>query len=199
MKKIAALLCSLAMVLCVAGNAGAIPVTFTDITTFTESGTDQEGDLDGSGGDYVNKLEGLLDYVSWTHHFVFDPPILEPAEANILSATLMISLLDDDQDSGCFTGEYAFGFAEDGAWDFGEVDTGDYSYNVALSALTDGAFSVRLVDLWGDFFITQSSLTVTYNAADAAPVPEPATVLLVGCGLIGLIGFGRKRFKNTKS
>ena len=28
---------------------------------------------------------------------------------------------------------------------------------------------------------------------EAAPVPEPSTILLVGTGLLGIIGFGRKR------
>lgn len=60
-----------------------------------------------------------------------------------------------------------------------------------------GQFSIELADVGYDSWFWQGPdgsadvyATVTLNTA---PVPEPSTILLIGTGLLGIIGFGRKR------
>lgn len=46
---------------------------------------------------------------------------------------------------------------------------------------------------WGTEFTSLPSNTITLSKSATAPVPEPATLMLVGTGLICLAGFGRKK------
>jgi hypothetical protein len=53
---------------------------------------------------------------------------------------------------------------------------------------------VTVVSLWGDFYIDKSILTIDY---DPVPTPEPATMLLMGLGLTGIIAAHRRKAKKA--
>ncbi len=179
MNKILVLLTGLVFI--VTGIASAAPITITDTTIFNSEGTIDSEDYDDHGWGDVNKLDGILDHVTWTHYFSFTPPAAE-----ILNGTLTLDLRDDAGKWDFW--EIGFGWTESGEWDFGEVDTGSYEYDINLSFLADGEFQVTLGSLFGDFYIDQSQLKVTYN-----PVPEPSTLLLIGLGILGLTGVSRRK------
>ena len=51
---------------------------------------------------------------------------------------------------------------------------------------------------WNDWTHERSDyINIDGIAEFSKPVPEPATMLLLGCGLIGLAGLGRKKFRRS--
>jgi len=76
------------------------------------------------------------------------------------------------------------------------ITTNSYSLD-SLIGLTDGLFSFTEYWLYEDAatFEYLNHFTVSSITAETAPIPEPATILLLGSGLAGLAWYGRKRKK----
>jgi len=84
---------------------------------------------------------------------------------------------------------------------------GIYSYDFALTSntfegnilgildiLMDGKINVTISSWCGDFMVASSTLAA-HGDDGTAPVPEPATMFLLGTGLVGLAGFSRRKLK----
>ncbi len=183
MKKISIVMVSLLLVLGLAGAAGAVPTTWTDtIDVF-------------SGQDYVK----IPPSATYTHDITDGANgfsgYLMGGDDIIWDYSLNIALFDD---GGRYDGyEIAFvnqpGIIGDGFYNFA-YNNNVFGWSLAglISLNAMGNLTVTISSWLGDFYLDASTL-VAHGDNGTAPVPEPATLILLGTGLLGIVGANRKR------
>jgi hypothetical protein len=167
------------------GTANAAPMTWTDNITLDPSQKLTWGQSLTFNHDITDGVDGFNGILMGGNDIITDYSIL-------------LSLHDD---GGLFDGwEIAWvdtpGVIADGFYNFtASSDTFGWSVAGIVDLNTAGMLDITVTSLLGDFYVDSSVLTANGENGCSAPVPEPATMLLFGTGLAGLIGAGRRQKK----
>lgn len=125
------------------------------------------------------------DSISWSFNIINDG--FDPETENITFAATALYFKDD-----CdlfFLEKARFDAGEDDSFSF-EVDSGLKSFKISsLTSLNDsGIIECMLTATKGDFIFCKAiSSAYSLGNGQSSPVPEPATMLLFGLGMIGLV------------
>ena len=136
-------------------------------------------DLLTAGGFSADDSEGIPELGDV--NFAWDSPINNPPQGNIIN---FIADLEARADMGG-SGKQGVDAGETAAFLF------DGDFNEVLAALNEGSLRIGL-HVQG---IEPTDGSDSYVNTPPAPVHEPAAMLLLGTGLIGLAGYGRRKTK----
>jgi hypothetical protein len=115
--------------------------------------------------------------------------------------TIPLVLLNLPGLSGSFALGTNFTMSQKDEWVHYKIDILDSNFEVTAAA-GGGTLQSRLSDIEGifiraDLLGNSFSETTCIDNVRVSPVPEPATMLLLGAGLLGIVGCSRKKFKHS--
>ena len=189
MKKFLTFLCAVTLVLGLVGSASAVPWTWTD--TYNPE-------------DIYFSAPSKNGVQSWNFQHDITDDGFDVGDDLVWNYDITLSFYDDSQgrrEPGDRPYEFVSinlpGSITDRYWI--EIDITDVELGASFWGLVElnssGLLDVTLTRERGDFFFAESTLNA--HGCETAPVPEPSTILLMGIGLLGLVGYSRKRSKKS--